>query len=83
MACGTPVIAFPKGAVPEVIDEGVTGFLCNNIDEAVAAAKRLASFDRERCRRQFEARFAIHRMAQDYVRTFECLITAGVARGRH
>jgi glycosyltransferase involved in cell wall biosynthesis len=82
MACGTPVIAFPRGAVPEVIDDGVTGFLCHDVDQAVAAAARLDGFDRERCREQFEARFAIRRAAEEYVRVFKRLKRAGGTRGR-
>ncbi len=73
MACGTPVIAFPRGAVPEVIDHGVTGLIVNNVDEALKAVKRLSSFDRKECRAAFERRFSAARMAHDYCVIYERL----------
>jgi glycosyltransferase involved in cell wall biosynthesis len=73
MACGTPVIAFRSGSVPEVIDHGVTGFIVENEDDAVAAIRRLAEVDRRTVRARFEARFSATRMAQDYVRNYETL----------
>jgi glycosyltransferase involved in cell wall biosynthesis len=75
MACGTPVIAFRSGSVPEVIDHGVTGFIVDDEDEAVAAIKRLAELDRRTVRARFEERFSATRMAQDYVRNYEALTT--------
>jgi glycosyltransferase involved in cell wall biosynthesis len=73
MACGTPVIAWPCGSVPEVIEPGVTGFVCESIAEAVAALEDVAVFDRRRCRRAFERRFTAERMAQDYLRIYDAL----------
>src|SRR5215475_4092971 len=67
MACGTPVIAFRKGSVPEVLDEGVTGFVVDDEAAAVAAVHQLRSLDRSRIRHVFEERFTARRMAQDYL----------------
>ena len=67
MACGTPVIAFNCGSVPEVMDDGLTGFIVKSEDEAVAAIGRLHELDRGRVRQQFDRRFTARRMAQDYV----------------
>jgi glycosyltransferase involved in cell wall biosynthesis len=67
MACGTPVIAFARGSVPEVVDPGATGSIVESEDEAVAALARLAELDRAACRRAFEERFTSGRMARDYV----------------
>ncbi len=67
MACGTPVIAFNCGSVPEVMDHGLTGFVVNNEDEAVAAIDRLGELDRAKVRQQFDRRFTARRMAQDYL----------------
>jgi glycosyltransferase involved in cell wall biosynthesis len=67
MACGTPVIAFNRGSVPEVMDDGLTGFIVNSEDEAVAAIDRLGELDRTMVRRQFDRRFTARRMAQDYL----------------
>jgi glycosyltransferase involved in cell wall biosynthesis len=74
MACGTPVIAYPRGAVPEVLEDGVTGWLVENIEEAVQAVGRVPALSRARCRQVFEARFSASRMAQDYLRIYhQCL----------
>lgn len=70
LACGTPVIAYRLGSVPEIIDEGTTGFMVNSIDEAVQAVKRVRSLDRAICRKVFEERFSARRMALDYVRIY-------------
>ena len=71
MACGTPVIAFRSGSVPEVIDDGVTGFIVDNIDEAVAATKKLHTLDRATVRATFDRRWTSRRMAEDYVSVYE------------
>lgn len=70
MACGTPIIAYPSGSVSEIIDDGVTGFLVNDIDAAVSAVERLESIDRRRCRLTFEKRFTANRMASDYLKLY-------------
>ena len=89
MACGTPVIAYPNGSVPEVIDEGVTGFMVSNIEEAVAATLEARHLDRAAIRRCFEYRFSVARMARDYVtlyrklsRTSRPSVTSAAARSR-
>ncbi len=74
MACGTPVIAFNRGSVPEVIDDGVTGFIVDDEDQAAAAARRLHDLDRAQVRRVFEARFTARRMAEDYLNIYRRLI---------
>jgi glycosyltransferase involved in cell wall biosynthesis len=71
MACGTPVIAFRAGSVPEVIDDGVTGSIVANEAEAVVATKRLDQFDRARVRATFERRWTARRMAEDYVELYQ------------
>ena len=71
MACGTPVIAFRRGSVPEVIDDGVTGFVVEDEAGAIRAIKRLGELDRRRVRARFEERFTSRRMAQDYIEHYE------------
>jgi glycosyltransferase involved in cell wall biosynthesis len=73
MACGTPVIAWRNGSVPEVIDEGATGFVVDEMDDAVAAVGRIGEIDRQTCRRVFEERFDVGRMARDYVEVYQRL----------
>ena len=70
MACGTPVIAFNRGSVPEVIDEGVTGFVVEDETSAVAAVSQLANLSREGVRQRFEERFTARRMATDYLEVY-------------
>jgi glycosyltransferase involved in cell wall biosynthesis len=67
MACGTPVIAFKSGSVPEVVDHGIMGFVVSNEEEAVRAIGRLGELDRRRIRVQFEKRFTSRRMAEEYL----------------
>jgi len=74
MACGTPVVAYRRGSVPEVIDEGVTGLIVHTVDQAVKAIVRISRLSRKRCRRIFEERFTASRMATDYVAIYERLI---------
>jgi len=74
MACGTPVIAHPFGSVPEVIRDGVAGFLVRDVNEAVRAVRRLGEIDRRECRRHFELNFTDERMAGDYVKIYNRLI---------
>jgi glycosyltransferase involved in cell wall biosynthesis len=80
MACGTPVIAFRNGSVPEVIDHGVTGFVVESVDEAVAAVGRVGELSRVRCRQVFEERFSVARMTRDYLTLYERLIEQRAAR---
>lgn len=71
MACGTPVIARPRGSMPEIIRDGLTGMLVQTISEAVAVLPRLAQLDRAKIRAYVEARFSQERMVEDYVRVYE------------
>src|SRR5439155_13109342 len=73
MACGTPVIAYPCGSVPEVVDDGVTGFICDNLGDAAKAVERVSTLSRKRCREVFEERFSASRMARDYLAIYERL----------
>jgi glycosyltransferase involved in cell wall biosynthesis len=75
MACGTPVIAFRSGSVPEVIEDGVTGFIVDS-EEAIQAVKRVTTLDRRKVRHAFEKRFTARRMAHDYVRYYQHLVGA-------
>ena len=76
MACGTPVIAFNRGAVPEILEDGVTGWIVQGVDEAVAAARRLQDFSAKAVRTEFERRFTARRMASDYAAVYRSLIQA-------
>jgi len=76
MACGTPVIAWPSGSVPELVDHGVTGFIVRSIEGAVDAADEARRLDRARVRATFERRFSARRMTQDYLRLYRRLINA-------
>ena len=73
MACGTPVIGWRRGSVPEIIEHGVTGFIVEGIDEAVDAVHNTGSLSRESVRKRFEQRFTIERLAHDCVRVYESL----------
>lgn len=73
MACGTPVIAYPLGSVPEVIEEGVTGFIVPDLEGAVAAVEKIGKIDRRNCRRHFELYFSAERMAQEYLHIYQRL----------
>jgi glycosyltransferase involved in cell wall biosynthesis len=77
LACGTPVVAFPCGSVPEVIEDGHTGFLVKNVAEAAMAVEKARDLDRAECRRIFERRFSAGRMARDYVSLYELLLGSG------
>ena len=83
MACGTPVIAFNRGSVPEIIDGGLTGYVVEDEVSAIAAVSGLAHLSRQRVRERFAARFTARRMAQDYLRIYRKLVrqhgTTGVA----
>jgi len=80
MACGTPVIAYNRGSVPEIIDEGLTGFVVEDETSAVAAVDRLSKLSRHAIRKQFEARFTARRMALDYLAVYRGLMEAAEPR---
>jgi glycosyltransferase involved in cell wall biosynthesis len=82
MACGTPVIAFRRGSVPEVIEDGVTGFVVDDIEGAVAAVARLDELDRAAIRRRFEERFAADIMIDNHVELYQELADQGAQHGR-
>jgi len=73
MACGTPVIAHPNGSVPEVIEEGRTGFLVNDVQAAARAVEQVGKISREECRQRFEERFSATKMAKSYLAVYESL----------
>jgi glycosyltransferase involved in cell wall biosynthesis len=74
MACGTPVIAFSRGSVPEVVDDGLTGFIVEDEEGAVEAFNRLSQLSREKIRKQFEQRFTARRMALEYLEAYRNLM---------
>jgi glycosyltransferase involved in cell wall biosynthesis len=77
MACGTPVIAWNRGSVPEVVDPGVTGFVVDSVEEAVSAVSLIGNLDRRRIREVFDQRFTAARMARDYVAIYRRLLNGG------
>jgi glycosyltransferase involved in cell wall biosynthesis len=74
MACGTPVIAFNRGAVPEIVEDGLTGFVVEDEAGAIAAVGRLSLLSRPRIRARFEQRFTARRMAEDYLDVYRSLV---------
>ena len=76
MACGTPVLAYRRGSIPEIIDHGVTGYICDNMSEMAQAVAGLRLIDRNRCREIFEKRFTVERMVNDYLALYERMATA-------
>jgi glycosyltransferase involved in cell wall biosynthesis len=76
MACGTPIIAYRRGSVPELIQEGITGYIVDDIDGALQALGKVSTFDRRRCRGVFEEQFSASRMAQDYLGVYRRVIKA-------
>jgi glycosyltransferase involved in cell wall biosynthesis len=82
MACGTPVVAFGCGSVPELIDDGVTGFVVSDLEEAVQAAQCIHTIDRRRCRDVFEQRFSSERMAANYLAIYQELTNTRTSQMR-
>jgi glycosyltransferase involved in cell wall biosynthesis len=78
MACGTPVIAYNRGSVPEIIEDGLTGFVVEDEAGAIGAVDRLGHLSRERIRKRFEERFTSRRMAQDYLSVYRSLVVSAV-----
>jgi glycosyltransferase involved in cell wall biosynthesis len=82
MACGTPVIGWRNGSVPEVLDDRLTGFVINSIEEAVEAVHKVGALDRARVRQTFERRFTVEQMTDRYVAAYERLTHADRVNGR-
>ena len=74
MACGTPVIAYRRGSVPEVMEEGATGFIVQGLEDAIEAVHRIPTLSRKRCRQVFEERFSASRMARDYIALYQQVV---------
>lgn len=74
MACGTPVVAFNKGSMPELIENGKNGFIVENVEEAVAALGKISEIDRQCCRQIVEERFSVERMVDDYIKVYQQII---------
>ncbi|MEW6726015.1 MAG: glycosyltransferase family 4 protein [Bacillota bacterium] len=74
MACGTPVIAFNRGSMPELICDGVNGFLVRDVEEAVTAVEKIPAINRAMCRKTVEERFTSARMADDYIRVYQRIL---------
>jgi glycosyltransferase involved in cell wall biosynthesis len=79
MACGTPVIAFRCGAVPEIMEDGLTGFVVDGVEDAVAAVGKLGQLFRPTIRSRFEERFSARAMAREYVKIYQELATSDEA----
>jgi len=74
MACGTPVIAFDRGSMPELIENGKNGFLVDNVDEAIETVSRIKEIDRATCRLHVERYFTVDRMVQEYIHVYEMIL---------
>lgn len=81
-AAGTPVIAYRRGSVPEIVAHGATGYIVDSIDAAVAAVADIPQLDRAACRRAFEERFSVERMTRDYLTVYKALIAQAKRRAR-
>jgi glycosyltransferase involved in cell wall biosynthesis len=77
LACGTPVIAWRRGSVPEVLEEGISGRIVDNVDDAVRAVHEIDRLSRSACRRAFEQQFDARRMAMDYLEVYRRVVPAG------
>jgi len=82
MACGTPVLAYPGGSVPEIVEDGLTGFIVSNESEAVDAVRRLSGLSRPQIRARFEERFTARRMAMDYLSLYRHMAESQAPRLR-
>lgn len=74
MACGTPVVAFNKGSMPELINSGKNGFIVENVEEAVAALGKISKIDRQCCRETVEQKFSVERMVNDYIKVYQQIL---------
>ena len=75
LACGTPVFAYRRGSIPEIIDDGVTGFICDSMAEMIAKLDQLPSINRHHCRDAYQNRFTVERMVKDYLAVYERMAT--------
>jgi glycosyltransferase involved in cell wall biosynthesis len=75
LACGTPVFAYRRGSIPEIIDDGVTGFICDSMAEMIAKLDQLPSINRRHCRDAYQNRFTVERMVKDYLAVYERMAT--------
>jgi hypothetical protein len=82
MACGTPVLAFRRGSIPEVIEDGITGKIVDREEEAITALPEILCYDRRAVRRRFEEKFTATRMAKDYVSTYRQLLGMHSSNGQ-
>lgn len=80
LACGTPVVTFHEGAAPEIVDDGVTGFLCEDVDDMVAVLPRVDDIDRAACRQRAVERFSVERMVAGHVEVYERVIAEHAGR---
>ncbi len=80
MACGTPVVAFRRGSVPEIVEHGVTGFLVDSVEQAIEAGRHVRELDRALIRRRFDERYTATRMANDYLAAYETVVRGNEAR---
>jgi glycosyltransferase involved in cell wall biosynthesis len=83
MACGTPVLAFRCGSVPEIIDDGITGIIVDTMEEAILALPLVMALDRDKVRARFEQRFSATRMAEDYIGVYRALLASDSANARN
>jgi glycosyltransferase involved in cell wall biosynthesis len=74
LACGTPILAYRRGSVPEIINNGHTGFICESVDEMVKSVPEISTLERCHCRQIFEQRFTVERMVQNYLSVYEHLV---------
>ena len=79
LSCGTPVLGLRRASVPEVVEDGVTGFVVDDVDALAAAIDRVHTIDRRACRRRAEERFGFGRMVDDYERAYETVIETATA----
>lgn len=82
LACGTPVLSYSRGSLPELIDSGVTGYVCENLTEMIAAVSDVPRLSRRACRSAFEKRFTVNRMVMDYLNVYRVLINMQHRRKR-
>lgn len=74
LACGTPVLAYRRGSIPEIIEDGITGFITDNLQDMIASVDKVWQIERARCRQTFEERFTVERMVRDYLALYERLL---------